>query len=125
MTTLPQLLKLLEIKGCIVTIDAMGCQRTIAKQIIKQEGDYVFGLKGNQSQLHEAVEDFFTTARHNDFGQVVYDYYEEIEKDHGRLDIRRYWISDELITLPNTPAWSGLHSIGMVERECTQKVPPA
>ncbi len=62
-TALPKLLKLLE--GCIVTIDAMGCQRAIAKQIIEQEGDYVFGLKGNQGQLHEAVEDFFTTARHN------------------------------------------------------------
>lgn len=119
-TALPKLLKLLEIKGCIVTIDAMGCQRAIAKQIIEQEGDYVFGLKGNQSQLHEAVEDFFTTARRHNFRKVAHDYIEEVEKVHGRLEVRRYWISDDLVTLANTSAWSGLCSIGMVERECTQ-----
>jgi predicted transposase YbfD/YdcC len=57
-TAIPKLLNLLELKGCIITIDAMGCQRAIAQQIIKQKGDYVLGLKGNQSKLHEAVEDF-------------------------------------------------------------------
>lgn len=119
-TALPRLLKLLEIKGCIVTIDAMGCQRTIAEQIIDQDGDYVLGLKGNQGKLHEAVEDFFSVARQQDFKQVAYDYHEEIDKDHGRLEVRRYWVSDELITLPDKVRWSGLCSIGMVERECTQ-----
>lgn len=117
-TAIPKLLKLLEIKGCIITIDAMGCQRAIAKQIIKQEGDYVLGLKGNQSKLHQAVEDFFMTARANNFKGINYDYEEEIDKGHGRLETRRYWISDKLLSLPNIQQWDGLNSIGMVEREC-------
>lgn len=119
-TALPKLLKLLEIKGCIITIDAMGCQRAIADQIIEQEGNYVFGLKGNQSNLHEAVEDFFTVAHQHHFNNTAYDYAEEVDKDHGRLEIRRYWVSDELLTLPDKSRWRGLRSIGMVERECTQ-----
>ncbi len=85
-TAIPKLLGLLELKGCLVTIDAMGCQRAIAKQIIDQEGNYVLGLKGNQGSLHEAVEDFFTTAQANQFAGVVHDYVEQVEKDHGRLE---------------------------------------
>lgn len=119
-TAIPKLLKLLELKGCIVTIDAMGCQRAIAQQIIEQKGDYVLGLKGNQSHLHEAVEDFFTVARREHFKGVDYDYVEEVEKDHGRLETRRYWISPNLMTLPRSASWEGLNSIGMVERECLQ-----
>lgn len=119
-TAIPKLLELLELKGCIVTIDAMGCQRAIAEQIVDQEGDYVLGLKGNQGTLHEAVEDFFTTADSNDFEGVEHDYSEELDKDHGRLETRRYWISEDLRTLPDTTNWKGLRSIGMVERECIQ-----
>lgn len=119
-TAIPKLLALLELKGCIVTIDAMGCQRDIAEQIIVQEGDYVLGLKGNQGHLHEAVEDFFTTAEANQFAGVAHDYMEELDKDHGRLEMRRYWISEDLRTLPDIQNWKGLRSIGMVERECLQ-----
>ena len=74
MTAIPKLLKLLEIKGCIITIDAMGCQHAITNQIIEQNGDYVIGLKGNQGHLHEAVEYFFTVAYNNDFKGVSHDY---------------------------------------------------
>lgn len=119
-TAIPKLLALLELKGCIVTIDAMGCQRDIAEQIIDQEGDYVLGLKGNQGHLHEAVKDFFTTAEANQFAGVAHDYMEELDKDHGRLEVRRYWISEDLRTLPDIQNWKGLRSIGMVERECLQ-----
>lgn len=115
---IPKLLELLELKGCIVTIDAMGCQSKIAKQIIDQGGDYVLCLKGNQSTLHEEVEEFFTTACAGGFAGVVYDYAEETEKDHGRLEVRRYWITEELGTLSDTARWTGLRSIGLVEREC-------
>ncbi len=115
-TAIPKLLKLLELKGCIITIDAMGCQRAIAKQVIEQNGDYVLGLKGNQSKLHEAVEDFFVTAQANHFRGINYDYEEELDKAHGRLETRRYWVSDDLLSLPNTHQWKGLKSIGMVER---------
>ena len=119
-TAIPKLLELLALKGCIVTIDAMGCQRAIAEQIIDQEGDYVLGLKGNQETLHEAVEDFFTTAETHQFAEVAHDYMEELDKDHGRLERRRYWITEDLSTLPNTEEWKGLRSIGMVERDCWQ-----
>ena len=117
-TAIPKLLALLELHGCIVTIDAMGCQRAIAEQIIDQGGDYSLGLKGNQGDLHGAAEDFFTTARKADFKGVAHSYFEEIDNEHGRLEIRRYWITETLCTLPKTELWKGLKSIGMVEREC-------
>ena len=119
-TAIPKLLSLLELKGCIVTLDAMGCQRAIVQQIIDEEGDYVIGLKGNQGNLHEAVEDFFDEAQKQQFKGVSHDYREELDKDHGRLEIRRYWISDDLYSLPERQKWQGLRSIGMVERECWQ-----
>ncbi len=119
-TAIPKLLELLELKGCIVTIDAMGCQHAITEQIIDQGGDYVLGLKANQETLHEAVVDFFNIAQANQFAGVGYDYMEEVDKDHGRFEIRRYYITEELCTLPDPQSWKGLCSIGMVERECLQ-----
>jgi predicted transposase YbfD/YdcC len=117
-TAIPKLLELLDLKGCIVTIDAMGCQTAIAKQIIDQQGNYVLGLKDNQPLLHEAVEDYFTLARRDHFKHSKYDYIEEIDKGHGRLETRRYWVCEDLCTLPHPERWEGLLSIGMVEREC-------
>ncbi|WP_246585434.1 ISAs1 family transposase [Thiorhodospira sibirica] len=117
-TAIPKLLELLALKGCIVTLDAMGCQTKIAEQIIDQGGDDVLGLKGNQSTLHEEVKDFFETARAGEFAHVPHDFIEEIDKDHGRLEVRRYWITEELGTLSQTERWKGLRSIGRVEREC-------
>lgn len=117
-TAIPKLLEILDLKGCLITIDAMGCQTGIAKQIIEQQGDYVLGLKDNQPLLHEAVEDYFTLARKINFKHIPHDYVEEIDKDHGRLEVRRYWICEDTNTLPNPERWVGLRSIGMVEREC-------
>ena len=117
-TAIPKLLELLELKGCIVTIDAMGCQSKIAAQIVAQGADYVLGLKGNQERLHEEVEGFFTTALEGDFAGVAYDYTEEVDKDHGRLEVRRYWITEELSTLCDPQRWDALRSIGLAEREC-------
>jgi predicted transposase YbfD/YdcC len=117
-TAIPKLLALLELHGAIVTIDAMGCQREIAAQIIDQGGDYVLGLKGNQGSLHEAVADYFTTAQAAGFKSVPHQYAEEIDNAHGRLEIRRYWVTEDLRTLPKTELWKGLRSIGLVEREC-------
>ena len=111
-TAIPKLLALLDIKGCIVTIDAMGCQTDIAAQVIEQGGDYSLGLKGNQESLHEAVEDYFITAKAADFKAVTYDYVEEIDQEHGRLETRRYWICEDLTTLPKPERWKGLRSIG-------------
>jgi predicted transposase YbfD/YdcC len=80
-TAIPKLLELLELNGCIVSIDAMGCQTKIAEQIIAQGADYVLGLKGNQAKLHEEVEDFFATALTGGFAGVAHDYVEETDKD--------------------------------------------
>ncbi len=80
--------------------------------MIDQQGDYVLGLKGNQSKLHDAVEDFFVTAQANDFRNIDYDYEEELDKGQGRLEMRRYRVSDVLRSLPDTYKWKGLKSIG-------------
>jgi predicted transposase YbfD/YdcC len=117
-TVIPKLLELLEIKGCIITIDAMGCQQTITKQIIEQSGDYVIGLKGNQGQLHEATKDFFKTAEEAEFKAAEHDYNETIDKGHGRLEVRQHWITEDLSTLPENKIFSGMKSFGMVRRTC-------
>lgn len=116
-TAIPALLDLLDIKGCIVTIDAMGCQEKIAEKIVNKEADYVLAVKDNQKQLHEEIIDFFETSRRFEFQGVRYDYFEEAHKGHGRVELRRYWISDMLDTIGSPGRWASLQSIGMVESE--------
>ena len=121
-TAIPELLKLLVIKDCIVTIDAMGCQTDIAQVIIEQEGDYVLALKGNQGTLHHDVQDLLAYAQEIDFKDVAHDYHQTVNKDHGRLEVRPYWtISDpEFITFADPKGkWAGLQSIGKVEARRT------
>ena len=116
-TAIPALLELLDIKGCIVTIDAMGCQEKIAEKIIQQGADYVLAVKDNQKQLHEEIQDFFVTARTYNFHAVTHDYFEEVHKGHGRVEVRRYWISNMLDTISKPKRWCSLKNIGMVEAE--------
>lgn len=116
-TAIPALLELLDIKGCIVTIDAMGCQEKIAEKIIYKGADYVLAVKENQKQLHEELEDFFVIAREHDFHAVNHDYFEENHKGHGRVEVRRYWISNTLDTVSKPERWRSLKNIGMVEAE--------
>jgi predicted transposase YbfD/YdcC len=116
-TAIPKLLEMLEIKGCIVTIDAMGCQKEIAKQIIEQGGDYLLAVKGNQGTLEEAVVDFFETARAADFKGVPVDYHQDIDSGHGRIEVRRCWTSSDPSTLPHPEQWVGLTSIVLLESE--------
>lgn len=114
-SALPELLKLLDIKGCIVTIDAMGCQKEIAKQIIEQEGDYVLALKGNQESLHEEVRFTFTQQ---DFVAQAAHSYKSVGKGHGRIETRRYTLVDDVTDeLDPAQAWPGLKSIGCVTSE--------
>ncbi len=119
-TAIPELLHLLVLEGCIVTIDAMGTQRTIAAQIIDQQGDYALALKENHGTLYEDVKDTFTLARHEEFRQIEHQFYETKEKNHGRLEIRKHWIIDDhacLTYLDETGKWKGLQAIRMVESE--------
>ena len=91
-TAIPQLLEMLELHGCIVTIDAMGCQREIAQQITQGGADYVLTVKENQGQLHEGIRDLFEGAEALDFDGVSYDHTETVEKGHGRLERRECWV---------------------------------
>jgi len=116
-TAIPELLKLLEIRGCIVTIDAMGCQKHIAEVIIDKGADYVFSLKGNQGRLHNDVELFFQEQRKENFKDVVVDYHETVDGGHGRIETRRYWTTSDIGWLQGKEDWKGLKTICMVERE--------
>ncbi len=116
-TAIPQLLKMLELSGCIVTIDAMGCQKNIAGLIIDRGADYVLALKGNQGTLHDDVKLFFDDALVNGFGDFDYSFYESIDKDHGRIEIRRYWSVSDVSWIEGREQWKGLKSICMVESE--------
>jgi len=119
-TAIPALLKLLEIKGCIVTIDAMGCQTEIAELITEREADYVLALKGNQGTLHRDVQDLFAYAQEIDFQDVAHDFHKTVNKGHGRIEIRRHWTISEpefISYLDPNGKWNDLSSIGMVEAE--------
>jgi predicted transposase YbfD/YdcC len=114
-TAIPELLDLLALNGCIVTIDAMGCQRTIAQKIVDQGADYVLALKGNQPTLEQAVERFFVTGPEAEAHRTQSDYHEQTEQRHGRVETRCAWISADLEAELSAIAWPGLQSIGMVE----------
>ena len=93
-TAIPQLLPMLELKGCIVTIDAMGCQQEIAQGILDRGAGYVLALKENQGQLYEDVRDLFEGAEEFGFGGVPHDYATTLNKDHGRIERRECLIDD-------------------------------
>jgi predicted transposase YbfD/YdcC len=125
-TALPQLLRVLELGGCIVTLDAMGCQKKIAREIIEADADYVLALKGNQETVHQEVKDFLDetlaeTQKPRPRGARLSPAaaslatLETVEKDHGRLETRRYYQSTELAWFADLAQWEGLKSVGMVE----------
>ena len=114
-TAIPRLLDLLVLNGCIVTIDAMGCQTKIAAQIIAGGGDYVLALKGNQGTLAAEVEEAFIDADARDFTGVASEFVETIERAHGRVETRRYRTLGDLSGVPRSTLWEGLDMLGMVE----------
>lgn len=123
-TAIPELLKILELKGCIVTIDAMGCQRDIAQAIADKGADYALAVKDNQKSLHEDIQFFFEEEKKNNFKDVAVDYYETTEKGHGRIETRRYWTTAEIGWLKEPGLWKNLNIIGMVEasRQIGEKI---
>lgn len=114
-TAIPELLKTLDIAGCIVTIDAMGCQKAIARQIIEQRGDYVLALKDNQGTLFDDVCALFDRRIANNDADL--DCYETYDENHGRSERRRYWTTSALDTLRTRASWRNLQTIGVVEAE--------
>lgn len=121
-TAVPELLKALKLKGAIVTVDAMGCQKDIAANIIDQHADYVLALKGNHATVHQEVKDFFDDAVPPCATQCAdtadapkMDFHQTIEKGHGRVETRRYWQSADIAWFQDKALWKGLTSFGMVE----------
>ena len=116
-TAIPRLLELLVLKGCIVTIDAMGCQTKLAEQIVDAGADYVLALKGNQSTLAEEVEEAFVDADAKDYADMDVDVFETVERGHGRKETRRYTVLGDLNGVSRRSLWKGLDAICMVESE--------
>ena len=116
-TAVPLLLRQLELAGCIVTADALNTQKDIAREIQEADADYVLALKGNHPLLHREVSDFLLDARTRNFAGVAHDFYEEADKGHGRLEIRRHWITPHVGWITPRAEWEGLRGVGLVERE--------
>lgn len=126
-TAIPLLLKQLALQGCIVTIDAMGTQTRIAAQIIEQKGDYALALKDNQGNLFDEVKATFALAEKDGFVGPYWQSQRQVEKGHGRLEIREHWtLSDPAILKYLDPdgKWQGLQGIGVVraERRMAQQI---
>ena len=119
-TAIPALLRILELTGCIVTIDALGCQTEIAETIIQQGGDYQLALKENQGQLYQDVKDLFSGCWEVNFREVPHAYYKTTNKGHGRIEIRQCWtISDPefLAYLSRRHDWKNLQTLVMIRAE--------
>jgi len=119
-TAIPELLELLNVTGCIVTIDAMGCQKKIAQKIRDGKADYVLQVKDNQEKLRMDIEDWFAYADQVGFDKMTHDYHQTINKGHGRIEIRQCWtVADPLAFehIRHYDGWVDLQSIARVQRE--------
>jgi predicted transposase YbfD/YdcC len=116
-TAIPKLLELLEISGCLVTIDAMGCQTAIAEKIIAARADYVLAVKGNQPTLEDGIEAFFLDQMDDDFARVKVSRHETSEQGHGRDEHRTYYVCNAPADLPDRKRWVGLKGIGLAINE--------
>lgn len=108
-TAIPELVKLLDIKGCLVSIDAMGCQTKIAKEIVENGGDYLLAVKGNQQSLANSVEKALSETVNSKFEPAQL----KVEKAHGRIEARQYFVLDAKSVAQAHPEWKNLKSIGI------------
>lgn len=116
-TAIPELLRLLDLDGCLVTIDAMGCQTEIAAQIVEQGGDYLLAVKANQGHLHEDIEFLFACAQRTEFKGIDSDYAQTVSQGHGRIERRECWIIDDqkqLDFIRDRNKWAELETIVMI-----------
>ena len=123
-TAVPELLRVLAIKGCIVTVDALNTQKEMARQIRHQEADYVMALKGNHATLRDAVENLLTAVDEGRTWDIPTSEKRTVDGEHGRIETRRYVSVAALDWLPEKDQWPDLQSVGMVEarREIADKV---
>lgn len=109
-TAVPQLMDMLDLKGCVVTADALNCQREIAAKALNKKADYILAVKGNQPSLHEATKLYMDAiSSRNPAG------FESVEKEHGRIETRRCWQSDEIDWFSDKEKWAGLRSFCLIE----------
>ena len=113
-TAIPELLKILDIKGCIITIDAMGCQKKIAKDIIKKEADYILMVKDNQKELKQQVKKMFQISE-------ISDTHTQVDAGHGRVETRKCDIISDLNFMDDKQEWPGLNTIVRVQSERCDK----
>jgi len=119
-TAIPQLLEMLDIRSATITVDAMGCQKAIAEKVIDCGADYVMGLRGNQGTAHKEIAEFFTDARASGFRDVEHTFHETVDgSEHGRLEVRRTWATQDLNWFEDLSKWKKLSSIVMIESERT------
>jgi predicted transposase YbfD/YdcC len=119
LTAIPVLLEALMLKGVIVTIDAMGTHSNIAQAIRDKEADYVLAVKDNQPKLAESITTFFEIGQAEGWKNTPHTYVESVEKDHGRLEVRRCWAFTQLDCLANPRQWVDLKMFGVIEAERT------
>jgi predicted transposase YbfD/YdcC len=121
---IPKLLEMLEIRGAIVTIDAMGCQRDIAQRIVDKKADYVLALKGNQGSLREDVELFATEQKAAGFKDTTISQNETVDGDHGRIETRKTTVIHDVAWLQERHDWPGLNGVVIVQstREIGDKI---
>src|ERR1044071_3036060 len=119
-TAIPELLQLVDIKGAIITIDAMGTQKAIAAQIVEQEADYLLALKGNQETLHNAVINYIDKHCANDFADIEVRRHQTTEQGHGRHETRSYFHMAVPSDLADLELWKGLKSIGVAISACVR-----
>ena len=113
---IPAVLEALVLKGCIVSIDAMGTQREIARTVCQRGGDYLLAVKANQGALFDALTGFFGATECDRIGRLMPDCYTEtLEKAHGRIETRRYWLVNDMLKRVDRSAWPHCRQIGMVE----------
>ena len=118
-TAVPNLLDMLDIAGCIITADAISCQKGIARRITEKEADYVLGLKDNQPTLRREAEEYFTAALEDRNLYPEIKHTQTSEKGHGRIEIRDYSLTADLGWLSGRAQWSGLSGLGMVHATVT------
>jgi predicted transposase YbfD/YdcC len=118
-TAIPLLLDLLDVKGCLVTIDALGCQSAIADKIIAHEADYVLACKGNQERIHTDVEQLFTELLSMEQPSGVLDYVKMTSEGHGRREVREVWTTAQLEAIRDRERWTKLQSVACVRSERT------
>ncbi|HUV66487.1 MAG TPA: ISAs1 family transposase [Sedimentisphaerales bacterium] len=112
-TAIPKLLEMLELSASLVTIDAMGCQTEIARQIVEAKADYCLAVKGNQPTLHQGIVDFFNDHLEDDFARAKARRFHSEERGHGREEVRDYFICPVPQDLPDRSRWAGLKAIGI------------